>query len=159
MVFVTAGMGGGTGSGAAPVVATVAREMGALTVGVVTKPFSFEGRKRMSQAVDAIRNLQEAVDTLIVVSNDRLLEIVPDGTPVANAFLVADDILRQGVVGISDIIVKPGMINVDFADVRAVMANAGMWSVSAFRCAFRHYTTRLKARTCVPVLLQTFSGV
>lgn len=126
MVFVTAGMGGGTGSGAAPVVATVAREMGALTVGVVTKPFSFEGRKRMSQAVEAIRNLQEAVDTLIVVSNDRLLEIVPDGTPVANAFLVADDILRQGVVGISDIIVKPGMINVDFADVRAVMANAGV---------------------------------
>ncbi|KAJ8604783.1 hypothetical protein CTAYLR_001042 [Chrysophaeum taylorii] len=125
MVFVTAGMGGGTGSGAAPVVANVAREMGALTVGVVTKPFSFEGRKRMTQAVESIRNLQEAVDTLIVVSNDRLLEIVPDGTPVANAFLVADDILRQGVVGISDIIVKPGMINVDFADVRAVMANAG----------------------------------
>lgn len=125
MVFVTAGMGGGTGSGAAPVVATVAREMGALTVGVVTKPFSFEGRKRMTQALESIRNLQEAVDTLIVVSNDRLLEIVPDGTPVANAFLVADDILRQGVVGISDIIVKPGMINVDFADVRAVMADAG----------------------------------
>mmetsp|Transcript_14401 Transcript_14401/g.19265 ORF Transcript_14401/g.19265 Transcript_14401/m.19265 type:complete len:418 (+) Transcript_14401:156-1409(+) len=125
MVFVTAGMGGGTGSGAAPIVAGIAKDMGALTVGVVTKPFGFEGRKRQTQAMEAIRNLQEAVDTLIVVSNDRLLEIVPEGTPVSNAFLVADDILRQGVVGISDIIVKAGLINVDFADVRAIMADAG----------------------------------
>ena len=125
MVFVTAGMGGGTGSGAAPIVAGIAKDMGALTVGVVTKPFSFEGRKRQAQAVEAIKNLQDAVDTLIVVSNDRLLDIVPEGTPVSNAFLVADDILRQGVVGISDIIVKAGLINVDFADVRAIMADAG----------------------------------
>merc|ERR1740130_512692 len=125
LVFVTAGMGGGTGSGAAPVVAEVAKDMGALTVGVVTKPFGFEGRKRMQQANDAIAELQSKVDTLIVVSNDKLLQIVPDNTPLADAFLVADDILRQGVVGISEIIVKPGLINVDFADVRTVMGNAG----------------------------------
>lgn len=125
LVFVTAGMGGGTGSGAAPVVAEVAKDMGALTVGVVTKPFGFEGRKRMQQANDAIAELQSKVDTLIVVSNDKLLQIVPENTPLADAFLVADDILRQGVVGISEIIVKPGLINVDFADVRTVMGNAG----------------------------------
>lgn len=125
LVFVTAGMGGGTGSGAAPVVAEIAKEMGALTVGVVTKPFGFEGRKRMQQANGAIAVLQEKVDTLIVVSNDKLLQIVPANTPIQDAFLVADDILRQGVVGISEIIVKPGLINVDFADVKAVMGNAG----------------------------------
>ncbi|ABW98307.1 ftsZ (nucleomorph) [Hemiselmis andersenii] len=125
LVFVTAGMGGGTGSGAAPVVAEVAKEMGCLTVGVVTKPFGFEGRRRMQQATDAITNLRERVDTLIVVSNDKLLQIVPDNTPLQDAFSVADDILRQGVVGISEIIVRPGLINVDFADVRSVMADAG----------------------------------
>jgi cell division protein FtsZ len=125
LVFVTAGMGGGTGSGAAPVVAEVAKEMGCLTVGVVTKPFGFEGRRRMQQANDAITNLRERVDTLIVVSNDKLLQIVPDNTPLQDAFSVADDILRQGVVGISEIIVRPGLINVDFADVRSVMADAG----------------------------------
>jgi len=125
MVFVTAGMGGGTGSGAAPIVASVAKELGALTVGVVTKPFGFEGRKRAQQAQVATRNLQEAVDTLIVISNDRLLQIVPEGTTMEGAFLVADDILRQGVVGISEIIIKPGLINVDFADVRSIMSDAG----------------------------------
>ncbi|KAK4538448.1 hypothetical protein CDCA_CDCA17G4473 [Cyanidium caldarium] len=125
LVFVTAGMGGGTGSGAAPVVAETAREQGCLTVGVVTKPFAFEGRKRMSQALEAIEALRESVDTLIVVSNDKLLQIVPDNTPLQDAFRVADDILRQGVVGISDIIIRPGLINVDFADVRSVMAHAG----------------------------------
>ena len=125
LVFVTAGMGGGTGSGAAPIVAECAKEQGALTVGVVTKPFGFEGRKRMSQARTAIAEMKEKVDTLIVVSNDRLLQIVPEGTPLTDAFLVADDILRQGVVGISEIIVKPGLVNVDFADVRSVMGNAG----------------------------------
>ncbi|AFP65585.1 cell division protein (nucleomorph) [Chroomonas mesostigmatica CCMP1168] len=125
LVFVTAGMGGGTGSGAAPVVAEVAKEMGCLTVGVVTKPFGFEGRRRMQQATDAIANLRERVDTLIIVSNDKLLQIVPDNTPLQDAFSVADDILRQGVVGISEIIVRPGLINVDFADVRSVMADAG----------------------------------
>ena len=126
MVFVTAGMGGGTGSGAAPVVAEIAKEdCGCLTVGVVTKPFAFEGKKRMQQAERAIEELRQHVDTLIVVSNDKLLRIVPDNTPVTDAFLVADDILRQGVVGISEIIIKTGLVNVDFADVRAVMKDAG----------------------------------
>jgi cell division protein FtsZ len=125
LVFVTAGMGGGTGSGAAPVVAEVAKDLGALTVGVVTKPFGFEGRRRMQQAVEAIAELQSKVDTLIVVSNDKLLQIVPENTPLTDSFLVADDILRQGVVGISEIIVKPGLINVDFADVKTIMGNAG----------------------------------
>ncbi|GMH67671.1 hypothetical protein TrLO_g1952 [Triparma laevis f. longispina] len=125
LVFVTAGMGGGTGSGAAPIVAEIAKDCGCLTVGVVTKPFGFEGRKRMQQANKAIEELQAAVDTLIVVSNDKLLQIVPENTPVTDAFLVADDILRQGVVGISEIIIKPGLINVDFADVRTIMGNAG----------------------------------
>jgi cell division protein FtsZ len=125
LCFVTSGMGGGTGSGAAPVVAEIAKEEGCLTVGIVTKPFAFEGKRRMSQAIAAIDRLRDSVDTVIVVSNDRLLEIIPDDTPMERAFAVADDILRQGVVGISDIIVKPGLINVDFADVRAIMSGAG----------------------------------
>ncbi|KAJ1446762.1 Tubulin/FtsZ, GTPase domain-containing protein [Pelagophyceae sp. CCMP2097] len=125
LVFITAGMGGGTGSGAAPIVAAAAKKCGALTVGVVTKPFGFEGRRRMKQAVEAIEELKKNVDTIIVVSNDKLLSAVPANTPVQDAFLVADDILRQGIIGISEIIVKPGLINVDFADVRAVMQNSG----------------------------------
>lgn len=125
LVFVTAGMGGGTGSGAAPIVAEIAREAGALTVGVVTKPFGFEGKKRMQQALQAIENLRAVVDTLIIVSNDRLLQIIPESTPLQRAFSVADDVLRQGVVGISEIIIRPGLINVDFADVRSIMGNAG----------------------------------
>ena len=118
-------MGGGTGSGAAPIVAEVAREAGALTVGVVTKPFGFEGRRRMQQALQAIERLREVVDTLIIVSNDRLLQIIPENTPLQKAFSVADDVLRQGVVGISEIIIRPGLINVDFADVRTIMGDAG----------------------------------
>jgi cell division protein FtsZ len=125
LVFVTAGMGGGTGSGAAPIVAEIAREAGALTVGVVTKPFGFEGRRRMQQALQAIENLRSVVDTLIIVSNDRLLQIIPENTPLQRAFSVADDVLRQGVVGISEIIIRPGLINVDFADVRTIMGDAG----------------------------------
>jgi cell division protein FtsZ len=125
LVFVTSGMGGGTGSGAAPVVSEVARECGALTVAIVTKPFAFEGRRRMKQATEAIAKLREAVDTVIIVSNNKLLEIIPENTPLERSFAVADDILRQGVVGISEIIVRPGLINVDFADVRSVMHNAG----------------------------------
>ncbi|KAJ8902221.1 hypothetical protein NDN08_006629 [Rhodosorus marinus] len=125
LVFITAGMGGGTGSGAAPVVARLARDAGCLTVGVVTKPFSFEGRRRLKQANEAIDSLRQHVDTLIVVSNDKLLKIVPDDTPLTEAFLVADDVLRQGVVGISEIIVKPGLVNVDFADIRSVLENSG----------------------------------
>ncbi|KAI2502995.1 FtsZ family [Fragilaria crotonensis] len=125
LCFVTSGMGGGTGSGAAPVVSEIAKESGALTVAIVTKPFAFEGRRRMRQAVDSIARLRQHVDTVIVVSNNKLLEIIPDDTPVTAAFRVADDILRQGVVGISEIIVRPGLINVDFADVRSVMKDAG----------------------------------
>eukprot|EP01040_Poterioochromonas_malhamensis_P010019 gene10019-10889_t len=125
LVFVTAGMGGGTGSGAAPVVAEIAKQAGALTVGVVTKPFGFEGRRRMQQALSAIERLRAVVDTLIIVSNDKLLEIIPENTPLQRAFSVADDVLRQGVVGISEIIIRPGLINVDFADVRTIMGDAG----------------------------------
>lgn len=126
LCFITAGMGGGTGSGAAPVISEISKEIaGALTIAIVTKPFSFEGRRRMKQATDAIEQLRQHVDTVIVVSNNKLLEIIPEGTSVQDAFRVADDILRQGVVGITEIIVRPGLINVDFADVRAIMRNAG----------------------------------
>uniref|UniRef100_A0A7S0KNS4 Tubulin/FtsZ GTPase domain-containing protein n=2 Tax=Ostreococcus mediterraneus TaxID=1486918 RepID=A0A7S0KNS4_9CHLO len=125
MVFVTAGMGGGTGSGAAPVVAQVAKSAGILTVGIVTMPFKFEGRQRYNQAMEAVERLRQNVDTLIVIPNDRLLSAVDPSLPVQDAFLLADDILRQGVRGITDIITLPGLINVDFADVRAVMADAG----------------------------------
>lgn len=125
MVFVTAGMGGGTGTGGAPVIAGIAKSMGILTVGIVTTPFSFEGRRRAVQAQEGIAALRENVDTLIVIPNDKLLTAVSPSTPVTEAFNLADDILRQGVRGISDIITIPGLVNVDFADVRAIMANAG----------------------------------
>lgn len=125
LVFITAGMGGGTGTGAAPVVAEVAKEAGALTVGVVTRPFTFEGRRRTAQAEEGIAALQTRVDTLIVIPNDKLLSVISEQTPVQEAFRAADDVLRQGVQGISDIITIPGLVNVDFADVRAVMADAG----------------------------------
>ncbi|MGE5508278.1 MAG: cell division protein FtsZ [Chitinophagales bacterium] len=125
MIFITAGMGGGTGTGAAPIVAQIARELGALTVGVVTRPFSFEGRRRHQQADSGIGSLKANVDTLITIPNDRLLSVIDKRTPVLEAFRVADDVLRQGVQGISDLITVPGLINLDFADVRAIMANAG----------------------------------
>ncbi|MDF1506671.1 cell division protein FtsZ [Robertmurraya sp. DFI.2.37] len=125
MVFVTAGMGGGTGTGAAPVIAQIARELGALTVGVVTRPFTFEGRKRSNQAAGGIQAMKEAVDTLIVIPNDRLLEIVDKSTPMLEAFREADNVLRQGVQGISDLIATPGLINLDFADVKTIMSNKG----------------------------------
>ncbi len=125
LVFIAAGMGGGTGTGGAPIVAQIAKASGALTVGVVTRPFSFEGKRRTKQAEEGIQALQEAVDTLIVIPNDKLLSVISEQTPVQEAFRVADDVLRQGVQGISDIILIPGMINVDFADVRSVMADAG----------------------------------
>ncbi|WP_018932762.1 cell division protein FtsZ [Gracilibacillus lacisalsi] len=125
MVFVTAGMGGGTGTGAAPVIAQVAKELGALTVGVVTRPFTFEGRKRATQAVSGIDGLKSSVDTLIVIPNDRLLEIIDKNTPMLEAFREADNVLRQGVQGISDLIATPGLINVDFADVKTIMADKG----------------------------------
>jgi len=126
MVFITAGMGGGTGTGAAPVVAEMARKLGVLTVGVVTKPFLFEGPKRRRQADEGAERLKANVDTLITVPNDRLLSVVEKRTTMQQAFAAADDVLRQGVQGISDIILLPGIINVDFADVRSVMANAGV---------------------------------
>ncbi len=125
LVFVTAGMGGGTGTGAAPVIADIARQMGALTVGVVTKPFSFEGKKRSLQAVNGVNALKEKVDTLIVIPNDRLLEIVDKNTPMLEAFREADNVLRQGVQGISDLIAVPGLINLDFADVKTIMTERG----------------------------------
>ncbi|WP_312145478.1 cell division protein FtsZ [Lysinibacillus capsici] len=125
MVFVTAGMGGGTGTGAAPVIAQIARELGALTVGVVTRPFTFEGRKRQTQAIGGIGGMKEAVDTLIVIPNDKLLQIVDKSTPMLEAFREADNVLRQGVQGISDLIATPGLINLDFADVKTIMSNKG----------------------------------
>ncbi|WP_348539865.1 MULTISPECIES: cell division protein FtsZ [Spirulina sp. CCY15215] len=125
LVFITSGMGGGTGTGASPIVAETAKELGCLTVGIVTRPFTFEGRRRMNQAEEGIAGLQSCVDTLIVIPNNKLLSVISAEIPVQQAFIIADDILRQGVQGISDIIVIPGLVNVDFADVRAVMADAG----------------------------------
>lgn len=125
MVFVVYGAGGGTGSGAGPVIAEAAREAGALTIGLVTKPFSFEGRQRTIIAEESIENLKDRVDTLIVIQNDKLLQIIDRNTSLVNAFKIVDDVLRQGVQGISDLITKPGIVNVDFADVRAVMQDSG----------------------------------
>ncbi|CAN0539594.1 unnamed protein product, partial [Ectocarpus sp. 12 AP-2014] len=125
LVFVTAGMGGGTGTGAAPVIASAATGMGCVTVAVVTEPFGFEGRQRSRQAAAGLAELREAADTVLVVANDKLLEIVPGRMTMKDAFLVADDVLRQGVIGTSELIVRPGLINVDFADVRQVITNSG----------------------------------
>ena len=126
MVFVTAGMGGGTGTGAAPTVAGLAKEMGILTIGVVTKPFTFEGKKRLAQAERGIESLKSKVDTLIVIPNDKLLQIIDRKTSMSEAFMMADDVLRQGVQGISDLITVTGAINLDFADVKTIMQNTGM---------------------------------
>src|SRR5437868_9223980 len=125
MVFITAGEGGGTGTGGAPIVAELGQELGALTVGVVTKPFAFEGRKRAEQAERGVDQLRDRVDTLIVIENDRLLQVVERQTSVVEAFRMADDILRQGVQGITDLITEPGLVNLDFADVRTIMRDAG----------------------------------
>ncbi len=125
MVFVTAGEGGGTGTGASPLIARIAREQGALTIGVVTRPFAFEGRRRASQAESGVDALKDEVDTLIVIPNDRLLQVAEQGTSVLEAFRLADDVLLQGVQGITDLIMTPGLINLDFADVRSVMQDAG----------------------------------
>lgn len=125
MVFVTAGMGGGTGNGAAPIVAKIAKDSGALTVGVVTRPFSFEGPKRGKYAAEGVAKMKASVDTLIIIANNRLLEIVDKKTPMMEAFKAADNVLRQGVQGISDLITSPGYVNLDFADVKTVMANQG----------------------------------
>ena len=126
MVFVTAGMGGGTGTGAAPIVAGIAKEMGILTIAVVTKPFTFEGKKRLSQAERGIESLKGKVDALVVIPNDKLLQIIDRKTSINDAFRMADDVLRQGVQGISDLIAIPGLVNLDFADVKTIMLNTGM---------------------------------
>ncbi len=125
MVFITCGMGGGTGTGAAPVVAETAKELGALTVAIVTKPFTFEGAQRRAIAEEGLESLKDRVDTLITIPNDKLLQIIDKKTTLINSFKIVDDVLRQGVQGISDLITKPGIVNVDFADVRTIMANSG----------------------------------
>jgi cell division protein FtsZ len=134
MVFVTAGLGGGTGAGAAPVVASVAKQLDALTIAVVTKPFSFEGSRRMRQAEQSMAELSETVDTLITIPNDRLLAIVPKGTSIAEAFKLSDDILRQAVQGISDIITTPGLMNLDFSDIKAIMLGSGHAMMGTATC-------------------------
>src|SRR6056297_128189 len=125
MVFITAGMGGGTGTGASPIIAQAAKEMGALTVGVVTKPFTVEGKKRMDNAIEGIKELKDSVDTLIVIPDDRLLDVAEPNTSLIDAFKIADNVLRQGVQGISDLITITGIINLDFADVKTIMTEAG----------------------------------
>ena len=128
MVFITAGMGGGTGTGGAPIAAKIAHEMGILTVGVVTKPFQYEGHRRMSYAEEGLRELKKNVDSLLVIPNQKLLSQVDKSTPLLEAFKVADDVLRQAIQGISDVITTPGFVNVDFADVRTVMSYPGRGS-------------------------------
>jgi cell division protein FtsZ len=153
MVFVTAGMGGGTGTGAAPIVASIARELGILTVGVVTKPFSFEGHRRMTHADEGIRDLRRHVDTLLVIPNQRLLGIVDKATPLLEAFKVADDVLRQAIQGIADVITTTGHVNVDFADVRTVMSHTGraVMGMGAARGPNRAIEAAQKA-ICSPLL-------
>src|SRR6266540_1831223 len=133
MVFVTTGLGGGTGTGGAPIVASLATELGALTVAVVTKPFQFEGRRRLQQAEQGLNELHESVDTVITIPNERLFGAVPQGASFADAFKAADDVLRQAVQGISDLITVPGLINLDFADVRTIMQGMGMALMGAGR--------------------------
>jgi cell division protein FtsZ len=159
MIFVTAGEGGGTGTGAAPIVAELGRELDALTVGVVTKPFAFEGRRRADQADVGIQNLRERVDTLIVIENDRLLQVVEKKTPVTEAFRIADDILRQGVQGITDLITVPGIVNLDFADVRTIMRDAGS-ALMGIGIAQGENRAAEAARTAVssPLLEQSIDG-
>ncbi|MBA3348049.1 MAG: cell division protein FtsZ [Actinobacteria bacterium] len=159
MIFVTAGEGGGTGTGAAPIVAELGRELEALTVGVVTKPFVFEGRRRSDQADIGIQNLRARVDTLIVIENDRLLQVVEKRTPVTEAFRIADDILRQGVQGITDLITVPGIVNLDFADVRTIMRDAGS-ALMGIGVASGENRAAEAARTAVssPLLEQSVDG-
>ena len=159
MVFVTAGEGGGTGTGGAPVVAEIGREIGALTVGVVTRPFGFEGKRRADQAEQGIQALRDSVDALIVIENDRLLQVVERSTPVTEAFRIADDILRQGVQGITDLITVPGLINLDFADVRTIMKDAGsaLMGIGVARGENRAVEAA-RAAISSPLLEQTLDG-
>lgn len=155
MVFITAGMGGGTGTGASSVVAELAKQVGALTVAVVTKPFSFEGRNRMTSAEKGIGDLEQKVDALITIPNDRLLQIVEKRTALVDAFKAADDVLRQGVQGISDLITKPGMINLDFADVQAVVSNAGSAMMGIGRGTGEHRAQEAAKSAIASPLLET----
>jgi len=157
MVFVTAGMGGGTGTGSAPIIARLAREVGALTVGVVTKPFQFEGRKRMSQAEEGLRELKSAVDTLITIPNQRLLSVASRNTPLKEAFQKADDVLLQAVRGISELVTVPGLINLDFADVRAIMAEMGMAMMGAATVAGENRAVEAAQRAISSPLLEDIS--
>jgi len=154
MVFITAGMGGGTGTGAAPVIAGLAKELGALTVAVVTKPFAFEGARRQRQAEEGVRELKTACDTLLVIPNQRLLSVVEKGTPLTRAFGVADDILRQAVQGIADVITVPGLVNVDFADVRAIMTHMGRAVMGMGRARGEHRAVEAAQRAIASPLLE-----
>jgi cell division protein FtsZ len=159
MVFITAGMGGGTGSGAAPVIAEIARDQGALTIGVVTKPFGFEGARRRLNAEKATADLKDKVDTLITIPNDRLKDVVQKETSIIDAFRVVDDVLRQGVQGISDLITVPGLINLDFADVRAIMRDAGSALMGIGRAAGSDRATNAaKLATSSPLLEANIAG-
>ena len=155
MVFITAGMGGGTGTGAAPIIAQIAREIGALTVGVITKPFLFEGPRRSRAADEGLETLRDKVDTIITIPNDRLLNVTEKKATLMEAFQLADDILRQGVQGISDIIIVPGMINVDFADVKAIMADAGSALMGIGRATGEHRAVEAAQAAINSPLLET----
>lgn len=155
LVFITAGMGGGTGTGAAPVVAQIAKELGILTVGVITKPFSFEGRPRMRNAEQGITKLKDRVDTLVTIPNDRLLQVVDKKTPIQEAFRIADDVLRQGVQGISDLITTPGLINVDFADVKTIMLNHGLAHMGVGRASGENRAAEAAKQAISSPLLET----
>lgn len=155
MVFVTAGMGGGTGTGAAPVIAQIAKEMGILTVGVVTKPFSFEGKKRMMQAEKGVEALKATVDTLVTIPNDRLLQLADKKMSLVKAFSLADDVLRQGVQGISDLIAVPGLINLDFADVKTIMQDTGLAHMGIGRATGENKAEEAARQAITSPLLET----
>lgn len=155
MVFVTAGMGGGTGTGAAPIVAEVSKEMGILTVAVVTKPFPFEGKRRMLQADSGIEELKQCVDTLIVIPNEKLLQVVEKQTTITEAFRMSDDVLKQGVQGISDLITIPGLVNLDFADVKTIMLDAGIAHIGIGRASGEHRSQEAARQAIHSPLLET----
>lgn len=155
MVFVASGMGGGTGTGAAPIVAEVSKQMGILTVGVVTKPFPFEGKRRMTQADIGVEELKENVDTLIIIPNEKLLQVVEKATSLQKAFSMADDILRQGVQGISDLITIPGLVNLDFADVKTIMLDAGIAHIGVGKASGEHRAQEAARQAIHSPLLET----
>ena len=155
MVFVTSGMGGGTGTGAAPIVAEVSKQMGILTVAVVTKPFPFEGKRRMNQAEIGINELKETVDTLITIPNEKLLQVVEKNTSVTDAFKMADDVLKQGVQGICDLITVPGLVNLDFADVKTIMLDAGIAHMGIGRASGEHRAQEAARQAIHSPLLET----